>query len=360
MERRDALKMIISTFGVGAFATPASAEVGDAIKYFGALPPSSTQKRLAAKRPRRRFYDRFGVFKGASKEKDTFLWKNLEVELKKPLVPHYQGTTKEGVEGEGDCVAQAGSLGCDILAATDIHMLGQRERFVAKASVEMNYAGSRVEIGKGVISRGGGSHGEWMARFLKEYGVIHRLEYRDGDNHIDLRGYDPARSRKYRNVGVPDWLEPIAKQHPVQEYTNVQTAQEALDAVTAGQPVLICSTYAIHNTRDAEGFALPFLAKQWNYEYNERGRLFRRWGRKQWWHCMLLCGSLTGARPGGVIMNSHGVWNSGPQPHGIPDGGFAIDLKYLDLMVKDWGTCYALSSYKGHKSTKIRRKIKLF
>lgn len=362
MDRRQALRSIISTLGVGAFATPAVADktACDAITYYGANKPSSKQTQRAARRPRRRFYDRFPVMRGVGDGKNVLLYKNLEKEIG-PLVPHYQGPNDKKEEGEEDCVAQAGGLGCDILAAVNKHMLGKREKFVAKSSVEMNYAGSRVEIGENVLEGRGGSHGEWMARYLKEYGVLHRIEYRDGDDYLDLRGYDPARSRQYRDTGVPGWLEPIAKQHPVLEYTNVQTGQEALDAVAAGQPVLICSTYAIKETRDEEGFALPYLEPERLRGVNRWGNWFWFWGRRKWYHCMLLAGALqAGPRKGGVILNSHGEWNSGPQPHGIPDGGFAFDLEYLDLMVQDWYNCYALSAYRGHESKKIHRKIKLY
>lgn len=374
MDRREALKSIVSAISVGAFATGAEAverRYPAAVTHFGALQPSFAQKQRAARRRKSQFYERFTPLKGISKETgDTFLWKFLEDELKvDSLPPYYQGEAEDGSEGEGDCVGQSSGRGCDILAASDIHLLGQHERFVAEASVEMNYAGGRVEIGnlgindddKWGLKGRGGSHSEWQVRWLKEYGVLHRLEYRDGDEYIDLRGYHPARSRKYRDVGVPDWLEPIAKKHPVEEYTQVKSAEEALDAVAAGQPVIICSSYAIKNARDDEGFSEPYIAPEWLWGQNRFGRFFRYWGRRKWFHAMILVGVIrSGKKQGGVILNSHGVWNSGPQPHGIPDGGFAIETKYLDMMIKDWLDCYAMSSYKGHEAKRIRRKIKLF
>jgi hypothetical protein len=244
-------------------------------------------------------------------------------------------------------------------------MLGFREKWKAKASVEMAYVGSRIEIGQqdnpdnpdedNWLEDRAGSHGEWAARFVNEYGVLHRLKYRRGVNSIDLTGYDPKRSKKYRDEGVPDWLEPIAREHPVREITNVQTGQEALDAVCAGQPVIMCSSYAFHNTRDADGFSTPYLGMGWKW-FKGFGR---RWVRlKQWWHAMILTGAiLEGNRVGGILQNSHGIWNSGPRPYGMPEGAFAVELDVLDTMVKNWFDCYALSSYKGHSAKRIRHRL---
>jgi hypothetical protein len=293
--------------------------------------------------------------------KNVFLWKYLEREIGE-IEPHYQGPAEDGTEGEGDCVGQASAMGCDVLAATDIHALRQRERFVAKASVEMNYAGSRVEIGNlgkddlnpARLRNRAGSHCEWAARWLKEYGVLHRLNYSDGENSLDLTGYHPGRSRTYRDSGVPDWLEPIAREHPVQEYTNVKTGREALDAICSGQPVLLGSSYAFKDKRDSDGFCAPYLGASYR-----RGR---RWVdvRIQWWHAMILTGALLeGTRIGGLIQNSHGDWNSGPRPYDIPRGSFFVELQHLDAMVKDWGDCWALSSYKGHEAKRMRHRLYL-
>jgi len=352
MDRRTFLKMAGAT---GAMTGTAFAGLSaSGIARLGASRPARVIK------DRKTFHNTFAAFKGVSGAigKNVFLYQNLQKEIGE-IIPHDQRTIIDVDgnvirEGEGDCVGQAGAMGADILAATNIHLLRQRETFVAKASVEMLYAGGRVEIGglpDGLEGRGG-SHGEWMAKFLKRYGVLHRIQYSDDrGNAIDLRGYTPERSRKYRDAGVPNWLEPIARQHPIREITNVQSGQEALDAVCAGQPVLLCSSYAFSDQRDSEGFAKPHLGMGWI-----RGM---GWGRiRQWWHCMLLTGAiLEGNRIGGTIQNSHWDWNDGPRPNGMPRGSFNADLEYLDLMVRDWYDCYALSAYRGHAARRMRHKL---
>lgn len=358
MDRRDLLKLLggaaalytVPSFGAQWITNPYVAQLG-------ATRPDRVQ------RDRKHFHNTFLAFNGVSGAigKNVFLYDNLKQQIGE-IIPHDQRTLRDAdgkviVRGEGDCIGHSAGMGCDVLAATDIHMIGQREAWRAKANVEMLYAGSRVEIGKKGLAGQAGSHGQWVARFLNEYGVLHRLSYTDGTSSIDLTGYSPERSRLYRDVGVPDWLEPLAQAHPVKEITNVHTGQEALDAVCAGQPVIMCSTYAFSDTRDADGFCKPHLKMGWIWT-KWRGRY---WGRvRQWWHAMILTGAiLEGDRKGGILQNSHGVWNSGPQPYGMPDGAFGVDLSVLDTMVKDWFDCYALASYRGHEAKRIRHKLYL-
>ena len=367
MDRRDWIRLAgAAVGGVASSALGAEWLQNHHVTKMGADRP------LTPKRDRKRFYNTFKPFAGVSKAsgtKNVFLFHNLQKQLGE-IVPHNQSTiTDENgytlIEGEGDCVGQAAAMIADTLAATNIHDLGRSEQFVAKASVEMLYAGSRYEIGKdgypeqnpnqkNWIKGRAGSHGEWVARFMKEYGVLHRMQYADNSNSIDLRGYDPNRSRKYRDAGVPDWLERFAKEHPVAEITNVQSGQEALDAICARQPVLMCSSYAFKDTRDDQGFADPYLGM------GRQGGFFGgQWGRiVQWWHAMALTGAiLEGGRIGGIIQNSHGAWNTGPRPYGMPEGSFAVDLEILDRMVKDWFDCYAISAYKGHEARRMRHKL---
>lgn len=330
MNRRTALQLI-----AGSSVLAATGAKTPAIKNFGALKPTNRDRVRFLSGPS--FHDTFSPFRNVARDtrRNVFLYHSLLKELGE-IEPHSQ-------RGEGDCVGHAAAMGCDVLAAANIHDLRRREKWAAKASVEMIYAGSRVEIGGDQI-RGDGSNGEWAAKWLKEYGVLHRLRYSDDGDSIDLSGYDAARSRQYRHAGVPDWLEPIARRHPIEEITNVRTGQEALDAVCARQPVLICSSYAFSSKRDSQGFTRPYTG----------------WRRQQWFHAMVLTGAiLEGDRVGGVIQNSHAAWNSGPRPYDMPEGSFAVDLEFLDWMVRDWFDCWAISSYKGHAAKRMRHRLYL-
>lgn len=286
----------------------------------------------------------------AKMDQDVLLWRGLEKELG-VIVPHDQ-LGQPGEEGEGDCCAQAMAMGVDVLTAAEIHYLGEAEIWHAKSSVEAIYWGSRFEIGRPRLSEKDwesfcnfdGAVGEWAALWVQQYGILHRQTYHEGNNEIDLSGYSPARSRSRRSTGVPDWLEPIAKKHPVRGLSNVKSGEEVLDAIVSGQPVILCSSYAFPDIRDKDGFSVPYLGPF----------------RKKWYHAMVATGALVKGRIGAVIQNSHGDWNSGPSPYGGPAGSFAVDVKYLDLMTKDWYDCWAISSYVGHAAAKKHRRHLLY
>lgn len=298
----------------------------------------------------------FPLLDSASEKNLVLLWKHLEASLGAPIEPHKQTS-------EGDCVGQAFAIGVDILTATEIHLLNEQEQWVAKASIEMIYAGSRVEIGEGKMRGKPGSHGEWAAKYLQQYGVLHRLQY----DKYDLRGYDPSRSRQYRDAGVPDSLEPIAREHPVKKYTVVSDFNEACDAMAGGQPVIICASYK------------PILDRQGKANRDENGFIdletgeSKRWckkcrrfhgRRKKWQHAWCAIGfDRKSDNPGIYIINSHGKdWIDGPRPHGLPEGAFKLSPENANLMIKDWGQAYAISAYVGHPGKRVEklRKFKLY
>lgn len=336
MKRRQAIKaMIVSPL---ILAGPVAAQEPENT-YYGALKPLQPPKRVT-------FRQAFQAYRGISKGKRAHLWKFYELATGGALIPHNQ-------PDEGDCVGQGYALGCDLLAACDIFMHFEPEKFVAKASVEMIYAGSRVQIGKGEMGRWDGSYGQWAARFVHDYGVLHRLKYANGENNINLEGYDNERSNYYSTRGVPTWLESIARQHPVATYTKIENYRQACDALYMGQPVVLCSSYAFESTRDADGFAAQYLGGQ------KRVRWRWVWSRRKWFHCLLLAGfDETRSRPGGLIINSWGPdWIDGPKALGQPEGSFFVEPDELDRMLSEWENCYALSSYVGHPQKRLNHRL---
>lgn len=343
LSRRDTLKLISASL---AYPTIARSSEPRGL-YFGAMRPSKRSNSP-------RFWSKFSTYRSSSQESDgTYLWHYLQNDIGKPIKSLQQGE-------EGDCVAQASARGCSILAAINRHLLRLQEPWLAESDVTMIYAGSRNEIGERdpdlyqAIRGRGGSFGSWAAKYLKEYGTLHQLPYSIGGNSIDLSNYDWRRSREYRDKGVPDWLEPTARKHPVQEVTNVKSGREALDAVSAGNVVLICSSYQPTSVRDHNGFSRLYTSdsdRWWNLGSYRKPKL-------QWWHAMLLAGHIKrGNLEGGTILNSHGPWNTGPLPYDMPEGSFNVTLPELDLMIKDWGDCYALSAYKGSDAKKYKHRL---
>jgi hypothetical protein len=342
MKRRTFLASIPALILAGPVTTTKESE----IEFYGALQPLTP--------PRRRLFARaYSQYKGISKGRKAHLWKFLEMQIGS-LVPHVQN--KDGVR-EGDCVGQAAGLGVDVLAACDMHMRFEPEMWKAKSSVEMIYAGARNEIGEGKLNGAPGCYSKWAVDYLQQYGVLHRIPYVVGDFVLDLSGYHPSRSKSYRDIGVPDELENVAREHPVKEYTKILDWRSAFDALYMGQPILVASSYAFHDTRDKDGFVKPYLGgQQWHKRFGRRG--YWVYYRKRWYHCMLLAGFKDDHRPGGLIINSWGAdWIDGPKTFGQPEGSFWVDAEYLDLLFNEWGSCFAMSAYVGHPQKMLNHKL---
>ena len=235
-----------------------------------------------------------------------------------------------------NCVSQAWGLSVDILDAIQISR-GKGE-WIAKAATEVIYAGGRVEVGDGRI-RGDGMHGSLAGNWCKDYGILLRKPYLDGK--YDFSEYSGSKARKWAHKcrtctpwggGVPDELEPLAKEHPVKTITLVTSWEQARDALYNGYPIAVCSSYGFDSDRDSQGFA----------EHNTI-----------WYHSMALAGmDDTNKRPGGLFINSWGDWIKGPTRLDQPSGSFWVDAGVIDEMLKQEDS-FALSNYIGYPRQKL-------
>lgn len=255
--------------------------------------------------------------KGTSKGKAVVLQKAYEQVTRKVFQPWTQEI--------GDCIGEASTLGAEFLTATQIVYHKKAEEWRGHYSVEVTYAGSRVEAGGGRIRWRDGSYGAWAAEYLRDYGVVLRGVY--GEH--DLTRYRPDLGRKWGREGVPDELDEIAKEHPIKTTALVQSWEEAADSIANGFPVLLCSSIGYNNTRDKEGFLDQ--TKTWN-------------------HAMLLAGMdrRRGKREGGLIINSWGAdWvTGGLHELGCPAGSFWADAEHIDRAIRQ-GDSYSFSNLRG-------------
>jgi len=222
----------------------------------------------------------------------------------------------------GSCVSFGTNNGILRTMACQIVLDGAAEELKDIAE-EVTYAGSRVEIGGGRI-RGDGSVGAWAAKFVQQYGVVSREKH----GKYDLTSYDPARCRAWGNSGVPDDLEPIARQHPVKDITLIRTTAELKKAIAQGYGVAVCSGQGFSMQRDARGVAAP---------------------RGSWAHCMCIDGYHTDA--GKLYFHIENSW--GPNAHTGPVGwgnpstaGFWADSATVQRMLNA-GDTWAFSGVRG-------------
>jgi hypothetical protein len=189
---------------------------------------------------------------------------------------------------------------------------------------EVTYAGSRVEIGKGRIS-GDGSVGAWAAQFVQKWGVVAREVH----GKYDLTNYDQARCRAWGRTGVPDDLEPTARNHPVSSITQIKTLDELKKALSQGYGVAVCSDQGFSYQRDARGVARA---------------------QGSWAHCMCIDGYHTDEN-GKLFFHIENSWgdktHTGPTGWGNPStAGFWADSATVQRMLNA-GDTWAFSGVKG-------------
>lgn len=271
------------------------------------------------------------TFKGSGKGRIVLLHKYLERAIGK-IIPHNQEI--------GDCVGQSYGVAVDILCATQIYGLGLPEKWIAKASTESAYAGSRYEIGYKVhgnrrLLNADGSLGVYCAEFLRDYGVLVRKQY----GNFDLTKYNPALARNWGRSGVPDDLEGVAKQHPIRSFALVRSYEDCRDAIANGYPIVFASSYGFNpdcrinsGGRDEMGF-------------------LKRCGT--WYHAMAGIGMDDTERPGILILNSWGSnWVGGPTRHGQPAGSFWVDASTINGICSQ-GDSFAISGFVGFPTKKL-------
>jgi hypothetical protein len=240
---------------------------------------------------------------------------------------------KRGAQGIGSCVGWGWSLGVDVLAAVEVILKREPESFGGRTLEASVYAFSRVEArGKKRAGRSDGSYGGAAAKAVRDYGTLHYgIDY-DGER---FDSYSANREKSWGDTGVPDKLEPFAKEHRVGEVTVVDSFGAAAKAIQNGYPVPVCSGQGFTMNRDNDGFC-------------------RASG--SWSHCMLFCG-VRFDRPGLLCANSWGRSNSGPRypktmPDAFADCSFWVDASTADRMLRGRDS-YAMSGYEGFAPRRI-------
>jgi hypothetical protein len=257
-------------------------------------------------------------------DEDVYLWDLARQLTGSPIPPRNQGAV-------GSCVAFATASAVEHLLCVQIaHDTKEGRPFGSfKAlSTEVIYGGSRVEVGGNRV-RGDGSVGAWAAEWCRKWGVVKRGVH---GSH-DLREYNEALCRQYGSRGVPDDLEPTAKESPVKSVTLVRSAAEAAKALRQGYPLMVCSNQGFSMQRDSQGFAAP---------------------QGQWAHAMCINGYTHSPRRGFHIENSWGPdAHRGPQGPGNPGtAGFWADYNVVDRMLSQ-GDSWAFSDAVGFPSRSI-------
>ena len=258
---------------------------------------------------------------------DVFLYEAL---LK--LMPSWERGSQGNV---GSCVGWAASLCVDILAACDIVYRKEPEVWGGRTIEASLYGLSRVESrGLRVNAGGDGSTGFHAAKAIRDYGSLH---YGQDYGGTRFDSHSPQRERDWGRNGLPDVLEPFARERRASETTLCTSFMDVAKAVSNGYACNVCSLQGFSMSRDEDGFCRP---------------------GGTWPHAMCICGIRWGKRPGALIVNSWGASNTVGKhyPHNIPEPvrvcSFWADADVIDRMTKGEDT-YTYAGYSGFKATKI-------
>lgn len=243
---------------------------------------------------------------------------------------------KRGSQGTvGSCVGWAAALCVDVLAACDIVYRKESESWGGRTIEASLYGLSRVEArGQRSNNGGDGSTGFHAAKSVRDYGCLH---YGVDYNGTKFDGHSSQRERDWGRNGLPDALEPFAKERRCSETTLVTSFMDVARAVSNGYGCVICSMQGFSMSRDDDGFCRP---------------------GGTWPHALFAGGVRWGKRPGALILNSWGASNTVGKhyPHNIPEPvsvcSFWADADVIDRMCRGEDT-YTYAGYSGFKATKI-------
>ena len=244
---------------------------------------------------------------------------------------------RRGSQGTvGSCVGWGSSLAVDLTSACDIVYRREPEVWRGRTVEASLYGFSRVEArGKTVNSGGDGSTGFHAAKAIREFGCLHYgVEY--GSVVIAESG-KAERDRSWGRNGVPDELEPYARERRCSEVTLAVDFEQAAAAIQNGYPVVVCSGQGFSMSRDADGFCKA---------------------GGTWWHCMCLAAVRWGKRPGLLCCNSWGDSNTTGKhypetmPQAVRNCSFWIDAEVCTRMLSGRDS-YVYAGYSGFKRTQI-------
>ena len=245
---------------------------------------------------------------------------------------------KRGSQPIGSCVGWGFAMSIDVLAACDVVMRHEAEVWGGRCIEASVYGPSRVEMrGQSRNLGGDGSTGFHAAKAVRDMGTLHYgQDY--GGTRFD-RQFTGTQETAWGRDGMPDALEPFAKNQRCSEVTMVRSFDDCAKAISNGYPVALCSM---------RGFSMKFV---------DRGSLGGGWLSPMgtWAHCMMAC-AVRWDRPALLVPNSWGNCYSGPVDERLPEAfqrtsGW-VDAEVIDGMCRG-GDSYALAGFSGFKPTTL-------
>jgi len=236
-------------------------------------------------------------------------------------------------QGTGDCTAMGTAGVIDGTKCVQI-LNGLSEEFLSETATEPIYGLGRIEIGRGQFGSGAGCTGAYVAQAVQKYGTLRRQKYEG----LDLTTYSARMADRLGMTGLPDNLEPTAKEHPIKTISLVENYDDLIDLLYNWYFVTVASGQGFYTDQygrivlDDEGFAYP---------------------RGSWPHQMHFTGfDDSYKRPGVICQNSWGDCCVGGKRYKLPKGAFFIDKAIVNRMLSERDS-WVYSTFIGYKKQKI-------
>jgi hypothetical protein len=238
---------------------------------------------------------------------------------------------KRGAQTIGSCVGWGWALSVDVLAACDVVLRNEPEAYGGDTLCASVYGFSRVEV-RGQKNYGGdGSYGGAAAKAVSNYGTLHLGQAYGTKTYTEQSG---TLEKSWGRDGVPDNLEPFAKQHKVANVTLVRTFEEAATAIQNGYPVAVCSGQGFSMTL-RDGYLTP---------------------SGSWAHCMMFLGVRWKPYPALYCENSWGNCYTGKPDKNVPkpfqlSGGWVKAATCTSMLNGE--DSFALAGFEGFKPRQL-------
>jgi hypothetical protein len=238
---------------------------------------------------------------------------------------------KRGAQTIGSCVGWGWSLSVDVLAACDVVLRNEPEAYGGDTLCASVYGFSRVEV-RGQKNYGGdGSYGGAAAKAVTKYGTLHLGQAYGKATHTQQSG---TLEKSWGRDGVPDELEPYAKQHKVQAVTLATSFEDAAKAIQNGYPVAVCSGQGFSMTL-RDGYLTP---------------------SGLWAHCMMFLGVRWKPYPALYCENSWGNCYTGTPDKNVPkpfqfSGGWVKAATCTSMLSGE--DSFALAGFEGFKPRQL-------
>lgn len=164
-------------------------------------------------------------------------------------------------------------------------------------------------------------------------GFLVRKRYESGSSSVDLSVYNSRIGHNWGPRGTPSWVNKIAEKNKALRVFSVKSVEEAIDAISMGFGISMCSGYGFSSSRNEDG--LCERRGGWSHAMAWIGVDDTDWAHQKYNGPLFL------------VQNSWGKWNSGPKRNDQPDGSFYIRPNVASSMIRGGGG-FVISSVRGY------------